>query len=146
MTAASTVSNGDGMPRGRCQGPYGAALVGPRPRDSSDPATLLVERTLRLLFTLLHHTISIPYLMTLRVMISQLLFITISLLPFAKESKPTVKELPDVPLLRRYSVLLRQHSPGLFSACTVQARRSFGGLGAHILPSTTPFVGVSSSL
>jgi hypothetical protein len=24
------VSNGDGMPRGRCQGPYGAALVWPR--------------------------------------------------------------------------------------------------------------------
>jgi hypothetical protein len=84
--------------------------------------------------------------MTLRVMIFQLLFITTSLLPVAKTRKATVEELLEVPLLRRYFVLLRQHSSDLFSTCTVQARRSFGRRGAHILPFTTLSIGISSSL
>ena len=65
---ALTVSNGDGMPRGRCQGPYGAALVWPRlrpgilaipPPDWAPISGRMVERTLRLSFTLPTHTI--PY-------------------------------------------------------------------------------------
>jgi hypothetical protein len=141
------------MPRGRCQGLYGAALVWPRvgpgilatPLPDWAPISgCMVERTLRLLFTLLTHTI--PYLMTLRVMISQLLFITTFFLPVAETRKSNVEELPEVPLLRRYFVLLRQHSSGVFSTCRVQARRSFGRRGAHILLFTILSIGISSSL
>lgn len=119
------------MPRGRCQGPYGAALVWPRvgPGILATPDfTAFVHAS--------HSYHTIQYLMTLRVMISQLLFITTFFLLVAETRKSNVEELPDVPLLRTYFVLLRQHSPCLFSTCTVQYK--LPGASVDVVPILFP--------
>jgi hypothetical protein len=142
VRTATTVSNGDGMPRGRCQGPYGAAaaLVWPRvgrSRDSSDPATFL-GTNLRphggADFTAFVHA-SHPYhslqcLMTLRVMISQLLFITI----FFYLSQRRGSRMFRSSLMYRYCADILSCCANIPLVSTVLVQYKLDGASADVVP------------